>query len=414
MRILHLVHRSWPYHGGAERYVLEHALAGAVRGHTSEICTTDAWDMSWLVSRTGMHIERSKDVYRGITIRRFPVRHPPLQGILRGILRRLLPCGRDRFFYPNPFVPSLNRWLSRDRGFDLVHANAMPFALYQGWRYSRRHGTGLVCVPHANVGEKFRRVEALHYFQGCQRRILGESSFVVAQSGFERDLYVEMGVEAERLHISGSGIDPKEFASADGEAARRRLGVSGTILLSLTGHCRDRGLEQMLEALAELAGRGLEATLVLAGPVMPDAQRLLDRKVRGNPALEGSVVVTGYIRKEERVDLIRAADAVLLPSRLDCFGIVVLEAWMLGRPVIGCWSGGMPDIIRDGENGFLVPFGDTATLVHRIDLLLRNPALGRSMGEAGHRLVMKEWTWDRVTDRFYRRLSQCCAGAGPV
>ncbi|MFO8183564.1 MAG: glycosyltransferase family 4 protein [Candidatus Aegiribacteria sp.] len=414
MRILHLVHRSWPYHGGAERYVLEHALAGAARGHTSVICATDAWDMSWLVSRTGMHVERRRDVHRGIIIRRFPVRHPPLQDILRGILRRLLPCGRDRFFYPNPFVPSLNRWLSRDRGFDLVHANAMPFALYHGWRYSRRHGSGLVCVPHANVGEKFRRVEALHYFRGCQRRILGESSFVVAQSGFERDLYLEMGVEKERVHVSGSGIDPKEFEKADGEAARRRLGVEGTILLSLTGHCRDRGLEQMLETLAELTGRGLKATLVLAGPVMPDAQRLLDREVHGNPDLENRVVVTGYIRKEDRIDLIRAADVVMLPSRLDCFGIVVLEAWMLGRPVIGCWSGGMPDIIREGENGFLVPFGDTATLAHRTELLLRDPSLRRSMGEAGQRLVKNEWTWERVTDRFYRRLSQCHAGGGPA
>ena len=222
MKILHLVHRSWPYHGGAERYVLEHAFAGNRWGHESVICTTDAWDMSLFVSRSGNRIKKRQDVVNGVKIMRFPVIHPPFQNILRGTLRRLRKCGPDRYYYPNPFIPSLHRWLSTERGFDLVHANAMPFMIYEGWRYSRRYNTGLVSVPHANVGEKYRRLKALHYFCGCQKMIMRDSTFTVAQSRFEKTLYTGMGIPDERVHVSGSGIDPAEFTQNNRERGLKR------------------------------------------------------------------------------------------------------------------------------------------------------------------------------------------------
>jgi glycogen(starch) synthase len=253
----------------------------------------------------------------------------------------------------------------------------------------------------------------MDYFGGCQERILKDSCFVSAQSRFEMGLYSEIGVPPERIHLSGSGIDPGEFRSASGDAARRRLGLRGPLLLSLTAHTGQRGLEHMLIAFRAVLETHRDAVLVLAGPVMPDATDHLQRLVPDDPLLRDRVVVTGYVRKEERADLLAAADAVLLPSRLDCFGIVLLEAWMSGKPVIGCWSGVMPDLIVEGVNGFLVPFGDTGTLAWRMRTLLENRELCRSMGEAGRSMVLREWTWERITDRFYRRLGHCFAGGTP-
>ncbi|MBD3278266.1 MAG: glycosyltransferase [Candidatus Aegiribacteria sp.] len=410
MKILHLVHRCWPYHGGAERYVLEHALAADRWGHESVIYTTDAWDMSRMVSRSGKRVERREDHYCGVPIRRFPVRHPPLQDLMRGILRRLLSCGQDRFFYPNPFVPSLGRWLKRDSGFHMVHANAMPFLIYRGWRYGRRHGTGLVSVPHANVGEKYRRVEALHYFRGCQKRIFRESSFVVAQSIFEKGLFLEAGVPRERIHVSGSGVDPAEFRDADGSAGRERLGLSGRVILCMTAHSRDRGTGHLLRAASVMAKKGMDFTLVLAGPMDTFTDSILDSDDYLRGPLRGRVVTTGYVKQQERTDLLAAADMVVLPSRLDCFGIVLLEAWILGKPVVGCWSGAMPDLIKDGKNGFLVTWGDPVTLEDRMRRLLDDCSMGKKMGEEGRKAVLGRWTWDRVTDRFYRRLAMCHSG----
>lgn len=414
MKILHLVHRSWPYHGGAERYVLEHAFAGNRWGHESVICTTDAWDMSLFVSRSGTRIVRREDTLHGVSIKRFPVVHPPFQNTFRAILRRLSECGPDRYYYPNPFVPSLHRWLSVERGFDFVHANAMPFMLFEGWRYSREHGKGLVSVPHAGVGEKFRRVEALHYFSGCQKKILSNSTFVVAQSRFEKELYTDIGIPEERVHISGSGIDPSEFKGSSRERGLKRLGVQGPVILCLTAHSLDRGTAHIIQACRILMKKGRDFTLVLAGPVLPDVDDFLDSELKLAEEFGDRLVLTGYVGSEERIDLLSAAEIVLFPSRLDCFGIVVLEAWISGKPVIGCWSGGMPDMIRDGQNGFLVSWGDTATLMNRVEILLDNAELARAMGENGRKSVLDRFTWEKVTDRFYRRLSQCCTEVNNV
>ena len=154
--------------------------------------------------------------------------------------------------------------------------------------------------------------------------------------------------------------------------------------------------------------KGRDFTLVLAGPVLPDVEEFIDSELKLAEEFGDRLVLTGYVGRKERIDLLSAAEIVLFPSSLDCFGIVVLEAWISGKPVIGCWSGGMPDMIRDGQNGFLVSWGDTTTLMNRIEILLDNAELGRAMGENGRKGVLERFTWEKVTDRFYRRLSQCC------
>ncbi len=322
-------------------------------------------------------------------------------------MRRISECGPDRYYYPNPILPSLHRWLSVGRGFDFVHANAMPLMLYEGWYYSKEHGTGLASVPHANVGEKYRRLKALHYFSGCQKNILRKSSFVVAQSRFEKGLYTDMGIPDERIHISGSGIDPSEFTSGNRERGLKRLGARGPVILCLTAHSLDRGTMDIIKACRILLNKGMDFTLVLAGPVLQDAEDSINSDENLAEEFGCRLVITGYVSRKERIDMLCAADIVLLPSRLDCFGIVILEAWMSGKPIIGCWSGAMPDLIRDGDNGFLVSWGDTVSLMNRIEILLDDRELGRAMGEKGRKDVIEKWTWNKVTDMFYRRLSQC-------
>ena len=407
MKFLHLIHRTWPYHGGAERYVIEHALAGKRWGHESVICSTDAWDMSWMVTRSGHHIQRRMDIWNDIEIRRFPVKHPPFQNLLRAVLRRIVPCGPDSYFYPNPFLPSLHRWLSKKRGFDFIHANAMPFMLYEGWYHSRKTGAGLAVVPHPNLGEKYRRISPIKYFEGCQMEIIRNSSLVVAQNSFEKQLYMDMGVPSERVLLLGSGINPAEFRNADPESVLKRFGIKRPVVLALTAHCKDRGTEHILEACRNLWMKGNEFTLLLAGPVFPDVEENLAAWLESAGEFKDNVVITGYVSNSDRIDLLAAADILLQPSRLDCFGIVILEAWASGKPVIGCWSGGMPDMIQDGQNGFLVSWGDAATLASRIDALLKNPELRCTMGERGRQMVLRERTWEIITDRFYRRVSEC-------
>ena len=86
-----------------------------------------------------------------------------------------------------------------------------------------------------------------------------------------------------------------------------------------------------------------------------------------------------------------------MPSRTDSFGIVFLEAWANGLPVVAAAAGGVPEVVRHGETGLLVPFGDLDRLTGALLALLSDPARARAMGEAGRPLVERGYTWD---DRF--------------
>lgn len=413
MKILHLIHRSWPYHGGAERYVWEHARAALDHGHGSTVVTTDSWDMSWLVSRRGKSLPSGRVVHEGVEIIRFPVAHPPLQNIFRGILRRVCRGGPDRFYYPNPFVPEMDRWLARAGGYDLVHANAMPFLIHGGYRYAGKNGVPLVTVPHANLGGPAGRIMPLEYFAGEQKRILRESALVVAQNAYEASVYTdECHVDPSRVMVHGSGIDPAEWVEADARCARGALSIppGARIVLSVTAHCRDKGSITLLDSCLDLWRKGHDFILVMAGPVMNDFRNYLDSVSPGIP--DGKLVITGYVSEELRKDLFAGASVVAAPSRLDAFGIVLLDGWISGTPVIGCNAGGMPDIIENGKDGFLVEFGDREELSLKISELLGNSRMADEMARRGREKTLAEYTWERVTGRFYRELEKrgLCTG----
>ena len=407
MRFLHLVHRSWPYHGGAERYVWEHALAAVKRGHSSTIATTDAWDMSWFVSQQGRHLHPGRTVHRGVEIIRFPVLHPPAQSLLRAVLRRVVRGGPDRFYYPNPFIPLMDRWIGKASGYDIVHANAMPFLINAGYRYALANRVPLISVPHANLGTASHRISPLHYFAGRQKEILRYSSLTVAQNRYEASVYRdECGVPEEKILIHGSGVDPDEWVSASGDTARKALSLpeNSRIVLSVTAHCLDKGSVSLLNSCIALWRKGHDFTLVLAGPVMADFRDHLDR-IAGDVSPE-KLVVTGYIPESIRTHLFSAATVVAAPSRLDAFGIVLLDGWMGNSPVIGCNAGGMPDIIDDGIDGYLVEFGDEEALSERIITLLENDKLAADMARGGKEKVNSCYTWEKVTDRFFQQLEE--------
>ena len=407
MKILHLIHRTWPYHGGAERYVWEHAIAAERWGHSSTIAATDAWDMSWLVSKTGQHLQPGRFTHEGIEILRFPVAHPPFQNIFRAVFRRLRSGGPDRFFYPNPFVPQFDRWIEKAEGFDLVHANAMPFLIHGGYRYSARKKVPLVAVPHANLGSADHRIQPLHYFAGDQPEVLRNSALVVTQNSFEASVYTdEYKVNEQNILILGSGIDPNEWENADGSLARRAFSIPAEkkVVLSVTSHCVDKGSTTLLDSSIDLWNNGIDFVLVLAGPVQNDFRLHLDARAADIPP--DKLIVTGYIREEIRKHLFKAADIVAAPSRLDAFGIVLLDGWISGKPVIGCNAGGMPEIISHGEDGFLINFGDRENLSNTIQTLLKNEELAGTMGRNGRKKTLEKYTWRIVTDRFYRRVQE--------
>ena len=101
-----------------------------------------------------------------------------------------------------------------------------------------------------------------------------------------------------------------------------------------------------------------------------------------------------------------------LPSRTESFGIVYLEAWLLGKPVIGARAGAVPDVIGDGRDGLLVEFGDVPGLARAIARLLDDRALASEMARHGREKALRLYTWERQYARLRAIVEQVTAERG--
>jgi glycosyltransferase involved in cell wall biosynthesis len=174
-----------------------------------------------------------------------------------------------------------------------------------------------------------------------------------------------------------------------------RYGIRQPYVLMLGRVSADKGAMRAIRAVTALRSSRLQIGLVLAGEVSPEMRRTL---ARASHRLGDSVTVLGRVSEEHKWGLLKGAVALLLPSEVESFGLVILEAWACGKPVIGCRAGGLPDLIRHGETGLLVDIDDAPGLAAAIRGLVESPATAAVLGEAGEKQVC-EYTWTAVAAR---------------
>jgi glycosyltransferase involved in cell wall biosynthesis len=201
-----------------------------------------------------------------------------------------------------------------------------------------------------------------------------------------------------RTRIVYGGADPERFTPGPPSGRRGVLFVG-----RLTPH---KGLDRLITALP--AG----ATLTVAGtvghdrkPPESDYPALLRRLAHGR-----QVRFTGPVADADLPALFRGAAVFALPSvEYTCYGrhvrisellgLSMLEAMASGLPVVASRIGGVPEIVRDGETGFLVSPGDIDELRDRLALLLGDPALAADMGRRAREVVLERFTWEHCAAR---------------
>ena len=168
-----------------------------------------------------------------------------------------------------------------------------------------------------------------------------------------------LGVPAERIDVISNGVDAGLFAPRDKAACRRQLGlpVDGPLILFVGNLVPVKGLDDLLEAVRRAHAREGAKPFTLAvvgdGPLRAELQRRAQ-----SVWLRGRVVLAGAKPHEEIPVWLGACDALCLPSLNEGCPNVVIEALASGRPVVGTRTGGIPELVLDGETGVLVPVCD--------------------------------------------------------
>lgn len=364
MRVVHIVPTPFGGSGllgGGERYPVE--LARALARHVDcDLVTFGPRAATW----------REPGGLRVRVLRRF--------GLLRG--------------HPaHPVAPQL-AWSVR--GADIVHTHHL-------------RSTPSRLASLAAVAARQHRVTTDHGLGGGGWGGLLPALFqrFLTVSRFSADI---LGVPAQRIRVIYGGADPARFHPDDD-------GRHGVLYLGrITPH---KGLDRLLQALPD------GASLTVAGstghdprPPESDYPKLL-RQLAAGAAAGRQVRFTGPVAEEDLPVLHRRAAVFVLPTvERTCYGrtvavtellgLSVLEAMASGTPVVASRTGGLPEVVRDGETGFLVTPGDVDELHDRIDRLLRDPALARRMGRAARDLVLDQFTWELTAQRClaaYRELS---------
>lgn len=410
MKVLHIIHRYYPFVGGSEVVFQEIGERLAREGYNVTVYTTDAWDLEHFWSNGKRTIDSREEMHNGVLIKRFPVERLPAAPLAYPALRRLMaglariPLNSKPLLFAlsrrTPYIPALDGALDgSDEPFDIVHvANiSLDSIVYAAYRFTRRRQIPFVITPFAHLGEAGADGIAKYHTMPHQIEMLSNADAVIAQTGLEAEELARRGVPREKTRSIGVGVNPDAVLGGNAARFRAKYAIEGPIVFFVGTAAYDKGTMHLVEAMEKLWGGGVQpnaraATLVIAGPQMSQFQSFMAAR----PAeTKRRTRILGFISDEDKRDLFAAGDILVLPSRTESFGIVYLEAWLYNKPVVGAKAGGVPEVIDDGRDGFLITFGDTDALASRIAQLLVDPELARGFGEAGRAKVLGGMTWDR-------------------
>jgi glycosyltransferase involved in cell wall biosynthesis len=231
---------------------------------------------------------------------------------------------------------------------------------------------------------------------------------LIAVSPEVRDDLVRLGVAPEeKFAVIRLGIELGERVGADDAVrreTRRQLGVApDAFVVGWVGRMTAvKRTDDVLAAFKELVDRGVDAWLCLVGDG-PDREHLEERA--HELGIVKRCLFLGY--QDDVAPYYAAIDALLLPSANEGTPVSVIEALAAERPTVATRVGGVPDVVRDGVDGFLVGVGDAATLGDRLAELAHDPARRAAMGKEGRARVLGRYAVSRLVediDKLYREL----------
>lgn len=228
----------------------------------------------------------------------------------------------------------------------------------------------------------------------AMRLINGPITGVISVSGYGyRNFTTRDLLPKKRFHVIYNSVDVERASLGldRAEKFRQHYGIAsaGLVVTQVSWLIPEKGVDDLVTAARDVVAAEPAAHFVIAG----DGAHLPNlRQQVFDLGIESHVTFTGVVGDPLADGLYAASDVVCQMSRWEeVFGYVIAEAMASGKPLVGTRAGGIPEIIQDGVTGFLVDRRDSAAMAARILDLLRDPALRRRMGQAGHEVVREKF-----------------------
>lgn len=250
-------------------------------------------------------------------------------------------------------------------------------------------------------------------------------ALIAVSAGMARDvLRCYPAIDPARLHVVHNGIDTEEYRPTPDDGLLQQLGIDPTlpIVIFVGRITRQKGLPYLLAAARELRPDAQLVILASAADTPEIAREVEDAIAALQQARRGVVWIRHMVPKDELIRLLSAASVFVCPSIYEPMGIVNLEAMACETAVVATRTGGIPEVVTDGETGLLVdidpdpsdPYGaprDGAAFAHAlaasINTLLDDPDRAAKLGRAGRQRAVEQFSWTAIAARtaeIYRSL----------
>jgi starch synthase len=306
-------------------------------------------------------------------------------------------------------------------GIHVVHTHTWYVAM-AGFLAKKLYGVPFVLTTHSLEPLRAWKAEQLgsgYAMSAWMERtaIMDADAVVAVSNGTKADILRVYPIPPERIHVIYNGIDLDEYQRTSGTSALEAYGVdkSTPYVLFVGRITRQKGVTHLVDAIRFLSP-DTQVVLCAGAPDTPEIASEMRAKVdearKRNPRI---VWIEKMISRSETIQLYSHARVFCCPSVYEPFGIINLEAMACGAAVVASATGGIKEIVADGETGYLVPFdADPVTgfpvhaeqfaqdLAARLSEMLKHPEQCARFGEAGRRRAEEKFSWSTIADQTIR------------
>ncbi|HEX7728883.1 MAG TPA: glycogen synthase [Terracidiphilus sp.] len=301
-------------------------------------------------------------------------------------------------------------------GVDIVHTHTWYVSM-AGFLAKKLYGVPFVLTTHSLEPLRAWKAEQLgsgYAMSSWMERtaILDADAVIAVSQGTKADIQrAYPDVDPARIHVIYNGIDLDEYQKTDDTTALKQYGVDPSVpyILFVGRITRQKGVTHLVDAIRHLPPE-TQVVLCAGAPDTPEIAAEMRAKVEEARKQHPRIVwIEKMVTRQETIQLYSHARVFCCPSVYEPFGIINLEAMACRAPVVASATGGIKEVVPDGETGYLVPFEQdpvtsfptqpekfAADLGARLNQLMKNPELCRKFGDAGRKRVEETFSWTAI------------------
>lgn len=302
---------------------------------------------------------------------------------------------------------------ARDKGvkYDLIHSHywlsgIAAKELKATWNVPVIHMFHTLGAMKQRVAREPEEVEGEYRLKGEQEVLQTADRIVAATLAELAQLQWLYQADTRKIAVIPPGVDLSRFYPIPPDEAKEFIGVRPCeqVLLYVGRIEPLKGIDVLIEAIAIMRQRNVRVCLSVIGgdpvsePGSEDREMARLQALRQKYGLQDLVAFLGRRGQDTLPYYYSAAEAVVVPSHYESFGMVALEAMACGTPVVASQVGGLAFLVQDGVTGFTVPVDDPQALANRLIEITQNPSLRKRMGEAAAKFA-RNYAWDKIAAR---------------